>query len=126
VSLSRLQATAFILAFVTMCMRQHRNRSLQQRAAARGWTESSGPAEAAPRQMCEGGKRLIDHLHDMGRLPLFGRSLLPPEDRFHADLQVHEQGEAEPILRGAGQNANRAKEMAKDVFALGDILGFLM
>jgi hypothetical protein len=42
---------------------------------------------------------LIDHLHHMGILVLFFEGPVPAEYRFHAVLQIHEQGQAEPQIR---------------------------
>ncbi|WP_425415844.1 hypothetical protein [Paenibacillus tianmuensis] len=72
-----------------------------------------------------GRESLIDHLHDMGRLPILGL-LIPAEDCFYTVLQVYGQGQAEALLRRSGQNSDGAKQMAKDVLALGRVFGFLM
>lgn len=65
-----------------------------------------------------GVERLIDHLQHVGIMALLSRSV-PAKDDFDTVLQVDEQGQAEPFERGADQNADRAKQMAEDVLALG-------
>ncbi|MBE1553995.1 hypothetical protein [Sporosarcina limicola] len=50
----------------------------------------------------------------------------PPQDGFDVILQIQEQGQAEPLLWGAGQNADGAKQMVENVFTLRDVFALLM